>query len=210
MTRKLIVLISLLFVLQLSRAIFKIVIFQFTERTILGDTITSIVFMVAATIAVAVIARKKNIEIRLFPELFSKGYIALTIVVLGFLASTLLIMVGNSSLNVVVFAYNTVITVIYEEVLFRGLIYGYVEQHHGKLYALIASASLFGLWHVGYVDTVIWRTSMFFPSADIFQIMFWKAITGLFLGILLGIIRSKCNNVYPSMMVHAAINGFGS
>lgn len=71
------------------------------------------------------------------------------------------------------------------------------------------STLLFGIWHLGYVDTVLWRTSLFFPDANLVQIMFWKVMTGLAIGALLGLFRWKSENVYSAMLVHMFINTLG-
>ncbi|MCI6692143.1 MAG: CPBP family glutamic-type intramembrane protease [Clostridium sp.] len=42
------------------------------------------------------------------------------------------------------------------------------------------------------------------------NIMFWKVITGISFGIVVGFFRYKNKNVYSSMIVHALLNTFGS
>ena len=44
------------------------------------------------------------------------------------------------------------------------------------LIAYIVSTLLFGIWHFGYIDTIIWRTSLFYTNSDIVNIMFWKVL----------------------------------
>ncbi len=78
------------------------------------------------------------------------------------------------------------------------------------LIAYIVSTILFEVWHLGYIDTIIWRTSLFSPDANIANIMFWKIITGMIIGVILGFFRYKNKNVYSSMLVHTFINTFGS
>ena len=76
--------------------------------------------------------------------------------------------------------------------------------------AYISSTILFGVWHLGYLDTVIWRTSLFTPDADIVNILFWKVVTGMAIGAILGFFRYRNKNIYSSVLVHTFINTFGT
>ena len=112
--------------------------------------------------------------------------------------------------NILSLVYNAIITVIFEELIFRGLIFKEISSMKNDLIAYIVSTILFGIWHLGYIDTIIWRTSLFSPDANIANIMFWKVITGIIIGVILGFFRYKNKNVYSSMLVHTFINTFGS
>lgn len=57
------------------------------------------------------------------------------------------------------------------------------------------------------IFTFIDRTLL---SDLIVNIMFWKVITGMIIGIVLGFFRYRNKNVYSSMLVHTFINTFGS
>ena len=39
-------------------------------------------------------------------------------------------------------------TVLFEEVAFRGVLWGLLRRGHGTLTATVVSSALFGLWHV--------------------------------------------------------------
>ena len=63
---------------------------------------------------------------------------------------------------------------------------------------------------MGYADTVLWRSPLFFPGSDTASILFWKAVTGLLLGLAFGLLRWKCKNACAPALLHLAVNTFGS
>lgn len=144
------------------------------------------------------------------PEKFNIKYKAFTVLMLLFLIITPVITKNYKLFSILSLLYNGIITVIFEELIFRGYISKEIESITSNLFAYIFSSILFGVWHLGYVDTVIWRTSMFNPDANIFIIMFWKILTGLIIGLLLGFFRYKNKNVYSSVLIHSFINIIGS
>lgn len=42
------------------------------------------------------------------------------------------------------------------------------------------------------------------------NILFWKVVTGLCLGVLFGLLRWKYKNAYAPALLHLAVNAFGS
>lgn len=112
--------------------------------------------------------------------------------------------------NILSLIYNALITVIFEELIFRGLIFKEISLMKNDFMAYIISTILFGIWHLGYIDTIFWRISLFSPDSNIVNIMFWKVITGMIIGIVLGFFRYRNKNVYSSMLVHTFLNTLGS
>lgn len=88
------------------------------------------------------------------------------------------IAIGVSAITVVVGAGVT------EELYFRGLVYGQVDQRVGVAAAVIASAGAFGLAHF---------------QPDAFPTLFA-------LGIILGLLRWRTNSVLPGIALHAVNN----
>lgn len=207
-TRKLALAVAPLPLLQLSREAFKGIVFTVVDRTVLADTVASSAFMAAAIAATVAYAGRKGVELRVLPDPFPKTYAILTVALAGLFAATIAIS-ERSAASLASLVYNAVITVACEELIFRGLVYRLSERHEGDRHAVALSSLLFGLWHLGYADTVLWRTSMFFPEADVLQIMASKALTGLLLGIVLGTVRHRCGSVYPAMLLHSAVNVLG-
>jgi len=208
--KKITIIISFLILLQLGRIVFKSFLFLFINRTLLTDVIASSIFMIAAALIGLLICKKVKIDLKIFPEKFTIRYKICTILLLIFMIVTLMIPKEHFIYHVLSLIYGSIITVIFEEILFRGFVYGEINLIGNDLTAYIVSTILFGIWHFGYIDTVLWRSSLFFPNSNIVNIMFWKAITGTIIGILLGFFRYKNKNVYSSMLVHALINTFGS
>ena len=52
--------------------------------------------------------------------------------------------------------------------------------------------------------------SLFFPGADVANILFWKVVTGLALGVVFGLLRWRYKNAYAPFLLHLVINTFGS
>ena len=196
--------------LQVGRIVFKNLVFDIFDRNLLSDVIVSMVYMIIVICISSIILRKKNINLNFFPKKFNMKYKLFTIFVLLFFIVTPIITKNYELYNILSLVYNAIITVIFEELIFRGLIYKEISSMKNDLIAYIVSTILFGIWHLGYIDTIIWRTSLFSPDANIANIMFWKVITGIIIGVILGFFRYKNKNVYSSMLFHTFINTFGS
>lgn len=196
--------------LQLLRIGIKTVVFTWVERSIWTDTLVSCLYMAVMSAVMLVWWKHKDKQWKLFPEQFNWKYMLSTVLAAAFLISTPLITQNLSPQALLSLTYGAVITVVFEEVVFRGWVWRKLEILHSNRAAYIFSSLLFGLWHLGYADTVLWRTALFFPQSDVASILFWKVVTGLALGLVFGFLRYKCGNVYASMLAHGVINAFGS
>lgn len=210
MIKKFFSIVTILVFLQFLRIIFKSLIFGVLDRTILMDVIISSIYMLIFIGLFVAIIKRRKIELQIFPVNFSAKYEIFTVAVLAFIIVTPVITRNYSLTNIISLLYGAVITVVFEEILFRGFVYAAIKQKKNDLTAFMLSTILFGIWHLGYIDTIIWRTSLFFPNSDISQIMFWKVVTGLSIGALLGFCRYKSKNVYMAILVHTLINTFGN
>ena len=208
--KKILFIILFLTLLQVGRIVFKNLVFDIFDRNLLSDVIVSMVYMIIVICISSIILRKKNINLNFFPKKFNMKYKLFTIFVLLFFIVTPIITKNYELYNILSLVYNAIITVIFEELIFRGLIFKEISSMKNDLIAYIVSTILFGIWHLGYIDTIIWRTSLFSPDANIANIMFWKVITGIIIGVILGFFRYKNKNVYSSMLAHTFINTFGS
>lgn len=208
--KKILFIILFLTLLQVGRIVFKNLVFNIFDRNLLSDVIVSMVYMIIIICIAIITLRKKKINLNFFPEKFNMKYKVFTIFVLLFFIVTPIITKNYELYNILSLIYNAIITVIFEELIFRGLIFKEISSMKNDLIAYIISTILFGIWHLGYIDTIIWRTSLFSTDANIANIMFWKVITGIIIGVILGFFRYKNKNVYSSMLVHTFINTFGS
>ncbi|MGI6254992.1 MAG: CPBP family intramembrane glutamic endopeptidase [Acutalibacter sp.] len=196
--------------LQLLRIGFKSLVFTFLPRTISADIVCSCVYMAAMTVFLLGWWRHQGEFLSLLPRRFGKGYLAAAILAGAFLVSTPLITRNTSFQALLSLVYGAVVTVTFEEVLFRGWVWQKLCSLGKGALPWLGSSVLFGLWHLGYADTVLWRTSLFSPSADVVTILFWKVVTGLLLGLGFGLLRWKLGNVFAPGLAHLVINAFGS
>lgn len=198
-----------LFFLQLARVLFKSAVFSFIDRTLTADVIINCIFTSGALIICLAFFKARNLKIGFLPENFNLKYKACTALLLIFIITTPIITKNISFYAILSLIYNAILTVLYEEIIFRGYVYSKISSIKNEKYACLCSSILFGVWHLGYIDTILWRTSMFSPDADIPSIMFWKTLTGLIIGFILVFFRYKNKNVYSSVLVHSFINAFG-
>ncbi|HIZ58106.1 MAG TPA: CPBP family intramembrane metalloprotease [Candidatus Faecalibacterium gallistercoris] len=196
--------------LQLLRIGFKAWVFSFTDRTLLLDTAASCLYMLAVTGLLAAAARREKGAWTVFPAAFTRKYQLGTAAVLGFFLVTLGVTGVDTPARLLSLVYNAVVTVVFEELLFRGFFYRVLSREKNEKAALFLSALLFGLWHLGYADTVLWRAALFFPGTDVPQVLLGKAVTGCAIGVLLGLLRYRCKNVYAAMLAHSLLNTWGS
>jgi membrane protease YdiL (CAAX protease family) len=101
------------------------------------------------------------------------------------------------------------ITPLFEELLFRGYIWGKISQSPGMVYphamTLITVTLLFMVWHLGYLDVLILHP---LASTNIPMIMFSKMGIGLVLGLIVGYLRLKTGKTYASIIFHGLWNVF--
>ncbi|BCJ40932.1 hypothetical protein GCM10010168_47680 [Actinoplanes ianthinogenes] len=82
-------------------------------------------------------------------------------------------------------------TVIFEEVAFRGVLWGLIDRDHGPVWATGVTAVLFGLWHLGPGR----------PWTD-------AVVTGV-AGVVLGALRFFGGGVLAPILVHWAADALG-
>ena len=153
-------------------------------------------------------AQPMGCALDILPAKFTKLYGIATLVTAAICISTPFINADFTPYAILALLYGAVLTPLYEDVLFRGWIWEAVRER-GDAAAYRISTLLFAFWHLGYIDTILWRTSLFFEDANIPEIMFWKAIIGLVYGIILGAVRYRTRNVYSSMLLHCVMNTIG-
>jgi uncharacterized protein len=102
-----------------------------------------------------------------------------------------------------------IITPVFEELLFRGYIWGKISESGGMVnpngLTLITVTILFMVWHLGYVDVL-----MLHPLAkgNLAIIMISKMGIGLVLGLIVGYLRLKTGKTYASIIFHGLWNVF--
>ena len=102
-------------------------------------------------------------------------------------------------------------TAFYEEMLFRGVLFGMFARKWAPLWAGIVSSALFGLWHIlPTLDTV--KTN---PAGDLFEGAFGlvvaagAAVAGTaIVGMGFLWLRLRANSTLASVLAHTATNSF--
>ena len=113
----------LLFILQMLRILFKSVIFLFVERTLMTDVSVNCIYTFLAILLSLYIFKSKNINIDFLPKDFNVKYKAATTALLIFMITTPVITKSIALYSIISLVYNALLTVIYEEIIFRGYIY---------------------------------------------------------------------------------------
>jgi membrane protease YdiL (CAAX protease family) len=87
-------------------------------------------------------------------------------------------------------------TVIFEEVAFRGVLWGLIAREHGGWWAGAVTSVLFGLWHA--------RPRRDRPLVVLGTVLFTTAA-----GVVFAVLRQQGGNLLAPVAVHWAANGLG-
>ncbi len=192
-------------VVQLFRMGLEQIFFIFVQRTPFTDDMATMSAMVVLTIFIVIIAKKLRISLSVFPLTFSFPYILETVLFLFFLVSTPLITGSLYLKDVLLMLYANIVTPVFEELIFRGYVWNKLSQTFKKEWvSYLISSVLFAFWHIGYIEGIAFRI-----SDGLFVVMFWKVITGLCFGLILGLLRLKSKNCYSTILLHGMMNIFG-
>lgn len=196
--------IALLIFLQLLLFGIKQCLFVFFKRTDYFDSIASMFAMIVITVLFVIFTRKQNVSLSIFPDKFGTFYIIVTIVVTVIFIATPSNFTGSFQ-AIILLAYSSIVTPIFEELIFRGYVWNKLNTIFLKEWkTYIISTVLFALWHIGYISSIAFRMENGLANA-----MIWKVITGLCFGIILGAIRIKTKNSYSTILLHGVLNIFG-
>ena len=102
-------------------------------------------------------------------------------------------------------------TVVFEEVAFRGVLWGLFEVAHGALWATVVSALLFGLWHVLPAVDGARQNS---PTARVARADLLRQVAGTIAftalaGLVFGVLRDRSGSLLAPGLLHWATNGLG-
>lgn len=93
------------------------------------------------------------------------------------------------------FYIETLFAPIYEEIIFRGIIFGVLLKHFSTIKAIALSSLFFGLWHlknIFFIDTI--------------EVIKQMAYTGLVFGPILAFITLKTKTIWIPTIIHYANN----
>lgn len=172
----------------------------FFPNTDFFERIITMISMIILTVVIILYARKKETTLSFFSQPFTKLSLIITIITIIFLVSTPSNYTGGCK-AILLLIYGSVVTPIFEELLFRGYIWNrfkliYTDER--KVY--IWNVLLFTVWHLGYMLPQLFAGNWF--------AVLTKLLAGLGYGIVLGFIRLKSNNCYLTILVHGILNNF--
>ena len=105
-------------------------------------------------------------------------------------------------------------TVLFEEVAFRGVLWGLLRRGHGTWIATVVSSALFGLWHVlpslnlAMSNQAIGSTVGKGTSGEAISVLGTVLFTGL-AGVVFCELRRRSGSLLASAGLHWATNGLG-
>jgi membrane protease YdiL (CAAX protease family) len=106
-------------------------------------------------------------------------------------------------------------TVLFEEVAFRGVLWGLLRRGHGTWIATVVSSALFGLWHVlpslslATNNQAIGSAVGKGTSGEAISVLGTVLFTGL-AGVVFCELRRRSGSLLASAGLHWAVNGLGA
>lgn len=156
--------------------------------------------MLLLAIVVCLYARLRKTPLSVFPHPFGRRYVVFTCVAAALLITTPSHFTGGYR-AILLSLYGSVITPVYEELLFRGYLWNRLKRTlRRENVVYLWSVVLFTLWHLGYMTDHL-LTGNWVAVA-------WKLAAGLGYGVVLGFVRLKTKNCYAPMLLHGVLNIF--
>lgn len=181
----------------------KYIVFMVVNKTVFSERIETMTAMLFLTALFILYAKIKNVPLSVFPKRFNRFYIAASIGAVAVLISTPSNYTGGIKPIVLLF-YGSVVTPIFEELIFRGYIWNKLSAVFSKSKQVyIINALLFSIWHIGYVLPLAFEGNQGFLTA-----LLSKLGVGLIYGLILGALRLKTKNTYSTILLHGVMNVF--
>lgn len=217
--------VALLATLQLGRWAFESLAFCLVSHTLLANELVRIASYLLMTAAVLALARRRGVHVCWLPRdaagraCMGRGAsLALAAFALLFAATPFVAGDSASPLVWAELACAALATPLLEETLFRGYLWARLEpvfgavprgaSQRGGWPLVLATALLFGLWHLGYADAVAWRIAQpdMGGGMDLAAIMAGKVLFGTAIGVAFGALRLRWGTCLPSGILHGIWN----
>ena len=164
-----------------------------------GMKMVSMAGMCILTIAVYCISSARGTNLSLWPKQHLLTAAAVILVSLLTICSTAFCFTQGVQ-EWLLLLYASVVTPLFEELLFRGHIYAIQQHLHRNTFQIVVvNASLFAVWHLGYIITPLWCGEWMALS---------KLPVGFLYGLLLAYIRSRTQSTACCILTHGAMNSF--
>ena len=113
------------------------------------------------------------------------------------------------------FIYQTAVriplgTALFEEMLFRGLLYGALLRFSGHRSAILGSSAVFGLWHVRPTHEMLSESGTLSADWAIGLAIAGAVVVTFVGGLLFGWLRYKTGHVAGGVVAHALINSLSA
>lgn len=180
-------------------------VFCFTEETLYSRSMVTLATMIVLCAALILYCKRRNLAVSVFPKSFGAPYIIVTALVFAFYAATVFITKAFNVQAILMLLYGSVVTPVFEEILFRGVIWNKLNGVFSKeLVTYIVVTLLFALWHIGYaVGIYLWT------GGSLVSCIVMKVLVGGVYGVITGAIRYKTKNCYVGILVHGVLNSLG-
>lgn len=164
-----------------------------------GMKMVSMAGMCILTIAVCFISGLRATNLSLWPRQHLLTAAAVILVSLLMTGTTAFCFTQGEH-GFLLLLYASVITPLFEELLFRGHIYDIQQRlHRHTSQIVVMNASLFAVWHLGYIMHPLLSGEWMALS---------KLLVGLVYGLLLAYIRSRTQSTVCCILTHGAMNAF--
>lgn len=199
-TKKIADIICKLIILQVLLIFWKIILGKlFVNQDNFAEKMITMSGMIILTLFIIAFSWKSKTALSFYPEKFSRKYLIGSMIALIFLCATPSNYVEGIR-GPIMLLYGSIVTPLYEELLFRGYVWNQLENIYDKSNKIIwINAVLFSIWHLGYIITPLIAGEWMALS---------KLVIGFIYGIIIGFIRFKTKNCYSTFLVHGVLNSF--
>jgi len=203
---------GILSLIQIIRIVFANTLFSFVEKNSSNNTLINMIFMIIVSIIMIVWSNKHGKKIYFIDNICNNKtiYFGITAIVIFLIASTPVFTKEYNVNAIILLIFSTIITPIFEELLFRGCIWNQLKnKYKNEKIVYIITTIIFAVWHLGYIDSIILNMGIYNLTENLFFVMLMKVLTGLIFGIIIGFVRYKTKNIYSAILVHSCMNVFG-
>ncbi|MFA9380510.1 MAG: lysostaphin resistance A-like protein [Acetanaerobacterium sp.] len=172
------------------------------------ERVTGILSLVTIGSLLLVLARYARVHLSVFPAFTSNKdrilYISASAAVLLILLAAPVKAGDYSPAPLLGFVYAAVMLPIFEELLFRGYVWGRLHARFTpELTVCMISAVLFAVWKAGYTDALLANTAL--STADIVMTVLTNMALALMVGLITGLARLITKNCVPGMLIHIVL-----
>ena len=155
--------------------------------------------MCILTIIVFFISRTKRSSLSIWPRKFD-ATTSSVLLLSGLMLVSTAVCFTKGAHGLWLLLYGSMVTPLFEELLFRGHIYDIQQHiHRSTLRVVILNALLFSAWHLGYIAHPLLGGEWMALS---------KLVVGLLYGVVLAYIRCRTRSTLCCILAHGALNAF--